>query len=371
MKAMSKDSIINHIIFREKRHSQDKMLKKYRNGFVRHYPIEAKLSRSECSEVKRYWERIETGFNLEWCNLFKKVFGEYDVRYVPEDIWTVIQLTLNVPFYRYPLQHKVLLYRLLPHEVLPDPVGAIVKGSLLGKDFLPISVETLVEELSKEGEVFCKYADPESSGSGKGIQIIDFRALSHEQILAFVQELLRTGKDHILQRSVRNSSEISRFSTNSLNTIRMMTLNINGKVSYLSAYLRMASNGSRFDNVGNGGLMVPLHPDGTFYPKGYNMDFEKELEYSSTGIKFEGQKIEAYEKIKSTCLEIHGRIPYMGFVAWDVTLDENGEVRVVEINLDSQDVADHQFFNGPLFGDRTEEVIQYVVAHPVRRLRTF
>ena len=78
-------------------------------------------------------------------------------------------------------------------------------------------------------------------------------------------------------------------------------------------------------------------------------------------ISFKGEKITSYEKIKNVVTEQHGKIPFVKFVAWDVTIDINNNIRIIELNLDSQNLEYHQPFNGPFLKDRTEEVINYVM----------
>lgn len=54
-------------------------------------------------------------------------------------------------------------------------------------------------------------------------------------------------------------------------------------------------------------------------------------------------------------------LPAMGQVAWDLALDENCEPILIEVNLGWPGVIFDQMANGkPLFGSRTEEIIEYV-----------
>ena len=54
----------------------------------------------------------------------------------------------------------------------------------------------------------------------------------------------------------------------------------------------------------------------------------------------------------------------LGFIAWDFTIDANNQPRVIEINLDSQDVDDHHIFNGAVFKPYLQDIIHYTQTHP-------
>jgi len=56
----------------------------------------------------------------------------------------------------------------------------------------------------------------------------------------------------------------------------------------------------------------------------------------------------------------HSRYPYIRFIAWDFTVDINGNVVVMEYNTKAPGVLYYQYVNGPLFNDSTEEMLKYL-----------
>lgn len=60
--------------------------------------------------------------------------------------------------------------------------------------------------------------------------------------------------------------------------------------------------------------------------------------------------------------------PFASLIGWDIIINEKGKPIVIEINLDSADIAPHQIFNGPIFGDRTDEVLEYMKNNPQRMM---
>lgn len=366
-----KDRFLNRVIYLEKRRSAKKRLRKLLAGRKKLFgEEEVTLTDAERKAARDMWRPLDPTFDLRWHAFYKQMSGHFDPRYMPEDIWRIGELTLNPPLMREPLQHKVLAYHFLG-DMLPTPLGASCNGTLLDNHFQPTTLRELVDRLMEEDEFFCKVANATCSGGGRDVHVICPREMGRERLSEFLSERIPTSKDYIFQKTMRCAPELARYSTSAVNTMRLITLNINGRASYLSTFFRVALADTRVDNVGKGGMMISIAPDGSMYRYGYNEFFADIFKTSATGVPIEGEKIPEFEKIKQTCLDLHARLPYFGFVAWDVTLDEEHNVRLLEFNLDGQDTFEHQMFNGPFFGDRTEEVIKYLAEHPVRRFRTF
>ena len=89
------------------------------------------------------------------------------------------------------------------------------------------------------------------------------------------------------------------------------------------------------------------------------------------GVNFENCKVPNFEKVKSFVLNAHARIPMCALVGWDIGVDENDEPILVEANLESPSVNVSQLCCGPIFGDRTEEVFDYVKNHYVKKKLLF
>lgn len=47
------------------------------------------------------------------------------------------------------------------------------------------------------------------------------------------------------------------------------------------------------------------------------------------------------------------------FIGWDIAINEQGEAVVLELNSSQPGVIGEQLISGPIFGDRTQEVIDY------------
>lgn len=363
----SSEQTISKWVYREKSSRRNKLIRKY---FVTIPEVnKVTLTREEQAAAKSMWAPLGRKFNLRWHTFYKHFGGKFCAEYVPEDIWNHIELALNSPLLREALQHKVLSYQLLPQGVFPTPIGAIVNSSPLDASLQHSDWKSLEIALRAEPVVVMKRAM--GDGGGKGVTLLEWEKMSDHEIRDFVECLPQLKHDYIFQKFMRVHPDMAQFNPASSNTIRMITLNINGRATLLSSFMRMARDNRFNDNASDGGVYVSVHHDGSLHDYAITNGFASRCTESPTGIQFSGHKLSQYPMIVEQCLNWHRSLPYMGFIAWDVTLDEEGHVRLMEINLNSQETTDHQAFNGPLFGDRTLEVIQYVVDNPPKRLYTY
>lgn len=177
------------------------------------------------------------------------------------------------------------------------------------------------------------------------------------------------GNDFIIQELVKQSEKTAAFHKDSLNTLRVSTLNINGKVSLCNILFRCGRNGNTVDNGGAGGLMCGVLPDGHFKRTAFDKYYKTYMETES-GMKFGDCYISELVDIVTTVLQWHAtKLPHLGFAGWDVALNEKNKPVMIEVNLRWPGIQFEQLCTGtPLFGDRTIEVIDYVKGHPLSLL---
>ena len=173
-------------------------------------------------------------------------------------------------------------------------------------------------------------------------------------------ERLLKPEDLIIQELLYQSDFMASFNPDSVNTFRLLTLNINERCTVLSSFVRMGAKGSFVDNLcSGGGALVGISQDGKLCDFGIRKDYSKCYE-TPTGLAFKGMQVPDWNNIKETVIGFHQHIPYANLIGWDITVDKKGVPIVIEINLDSAEIEAHQIFNGPVFGDRLDEVRNYI-----------
>lgn len=177
------------------------------------------------------------------------------------------------------------------------------------------------------------------------------------------------GDDYIVQEVVKQSEKTAVFHRDSLNTFRISTLNVNGKVSLCNILFRCGRNGNSVDNGGAGGLMCGVMPDGHFKKTAYDKYYKTYTE-TDDGVRFEECYILEIPVMVELVKKWHGeRLPHVGFAGWDIALDENNIPVMIEVNLRWPGIQFEQLCSEtPLFGERTQEVIEYTERHPLSLL---
>ena len=122
--------------------------------------------------------------------------------------------------------------------------------------------------------------------------------------------------------------------------------------------LKLGSPGRIVDNGANGGLWVGINKDGKLNDCGTN--FKLQFSSSHNGVSLKDKIVPNYQSIIDLAFKAHMQIPVCGLVAWDIALDYNDNPKLIEANLWWPSTSYGEICNGPAFGDRTDEVIDYV-----------
>ncbi|MFR3332104.1 MAG: sugar-transfer associated ATP-grasp domain-containing protein [Odoribacter splanchnicus] len=320
-----------------------------------------RLTTCEKREVRELWGKLGCKVDLTYPELFKTK-SHYDKRFVPEDIYVGHLLpTLNPRRDAYSFVNKGLydvLFKEIPHPkcILKNIMGVYwCEGKILSRD-------EAAELLEKQDEFVIKPSV--DSFGGSNVRKIDFKVLDNGEKAKQIKELLsQYDINFVVQEVVKQHQETACFNPESLNTFRICSLFLNGKLSILTRLLRCGQNGSVVDNGFAGGIMIPVYADGRLAKQGLDHTF-KRYEKSSNGIVFEGRRIENYPKLERFIEKYYRLFPTCSLIAWDLAIDETGEPLMVEVNLVYPGITEEQVSLGPFFGDRTEEVIDYVREHP-------
>ena len=341
-----------------KRRKKNQVIKSTAELFKLYGTEKIRLSKLEKQKIIHVWNKVKINKRYFYHRFYKAHFGYFDERFVPTDIYSqFFENRLNPKEYSLFLQHKGMLKHFVPVENRPETIVSIINAIIFDENNVQITKEKAIIKLLNYDRFVVKPSV--DSGGGKNVQIIHIDKSDKQGSTKSINDLfLKYGKDFICQKIIEQHEEFKRFNPDSINTIRIVTLNLNNKVSLLTAFFRIGNIGQIVDNVTSGGMFIGIKPDGYLHNSATNYKWEKILK-SPVGIVFEGSYIDNYERIKNTVIEFHKLIPLASMIAWDVTVDNNNRVCIIEINLDSVDLVPEQFYNGPLFGDRTEEVIEY------------
>lgn len=311
-----------------------------------------KLTRTEKKLVGKTWNE----WNSDSFGFYKCFCGTFNVNFVPNDYYDFAEHVFNPRWSSFFLQHKCNLKYIIPELNRPKTILQKIEGHYVFKDNIEISEQKAIDVLIGQDEFVCKVAF--GTGGGHGVQKIGLHNVEDKNV--FLKQLLNRSNDLIIQELIVQSDFMSAFNMDSVNTIRLLSLNINQRCTVLSSFIRMGSPGSFVDNLcTGGGVLVGVDSNGILSAWGITKSYDK-VTMAPTGVKFEGLIVPNWEKIKDTIISFHQKIPYANLIGWDIAISADGTPIVIEINLDSAEIEAHQVFNGPVFGERLQEVKDYI-----------
>lgn len=236
------------------------------------------------------------------------------------------------------------LYDLLFHDVSqPRTIARFIGGVYMDSEYQIISFEDVIKLCEMKGSVIIKV--PYGSSGGHGIKFW------HQGDTNDLKKQLNSFNSFVIQEIVIQHNELAKLHPQSLNTIRIMTITLDGQVKILSSIVRMGIGNSRVDNVSSGGLACGVKSDGSL--KSYAFDGHgHRYDKHPQGARFQDSTIPNYYKIVSLSKHLAPRLSrFSKLISWDFAVDTKGQPLLIEANLCGGELDFHQMCNGPIFGD--------------------
>ncbi|MDE6479933.1 MAG: hypothetical protein K2L45_06645 [Muribaculaceae bacterium] len=318
------------------------------------YPRTA-LTKEEKEQVCNLWGQIHPHpeMGLRYYEIQKAV-DVFDERLVAGSVYyPLILRSLNPKEYYKTLIHKSLFRHILSDLPQPITLASSTNRSILDIENKPISKQALIDFLLNYKKDYIIKKSVETSG-GRGVQFI--KNSDRTNLNAIIESF---GDNFVIQEIISGSKDLEKFNPSSLNTLRISTLMLNGEVSLCACVFRVGAKGQILDNLQQGGLMIGIDTEtGRLKKNGLAIDGTKETERN--GFIFEGFQIPNFDKVIDAAFEGHRRIAPCALASWDFALDINNTPRFIEVNLYWPGIRVQQLAGGPIFQNRTQEVIDFV-----------
>lgn len=156
----------------------------------------------------------------------------------------------------------------------------------------------------------------------------------------------------MIQRFIVQHKLFDAFASSAVATLRVTSVVDDlGEVSIRACFLRLGGINDTHVHV-ESEICVPVDlRTGRLYNEGYLADWIAVEEHPDSRTRFSGLSIPAYSECISTVLTLHKRIPFARCIGWDLTIDADGCVQVMEWNAEHNDVKFSEATQGPCFSD--------------------
>ena len=294
------------------------------------------LTDEQIKEVDMLWEKnYGKKIPLDWHRLYTSYTGKFDKNFFPELFFKPNLVNkLNPIFRKRVLEDKTLLKYYF---------GGLEKECRIPQNYVYncnsyyydengiITYQKAVEILSNIGEVIIKPAI--DSDSGTNVRLLNIKNGVDVNSNQPIEDILKKyKKNYLIQEKVIPHKALAKLYPNSINTIRINT--------YVC------------DAVG-------ITSDGKLMKYAFSQKGDKFEKHPNTNIKFEGYEIPKLKEMIEFTKKYHYRIHHIGIIGWDLTVDENNNIVIIEANASCPSLWFPQYCTGEgFFGENTEKMIK-------------
>lgn len=293
------------------------------------------LTKEQMNAIQDYWRPLaHKEVDMRMHMIMQSLTGIFKPEFEPFEICHQVQVRSMVPKAMRFFDDKNLYRALLSGFNIPVRVAECCNGIY----YLPelggaeLSYKEVVKYLCNQNN--CLIKPSVGTDGGRGIRSFDTKdGLEMNSKMQVMDVLSQYGRNFCIERKVIENDNLQRLNPTSCNTLRVHTMRDRKeqRIRFLSSYVRIGKMGQVVDNMLSGGLGARIHDDGCLrnavscYPY-------KTFDTTESGVKIEGYRIEYFDKIVNSCLAAHSRLPMFDLMGWDVTVDKDGNVIIIEYN---------------------------------------
>lgn len=309
-----------------------------------------KLKKNEWELINKTWPCFKLKeSDLIYSKLYKKE-NSFDPFFVSDYQIQLILKKTNPRVWVEALQHKGLFDIWFPELNTPHIYVRSIAGVIYDNNMNVITLHNAVDKI-KGVESFVIKPTIET-GSGVGVKKVNTSKLNDKE---FKELLVSYKNDYVVQEVVKQHKSIEELNPTSLNTCRVTSVYINGKWG-CSTIFKVGKKGADKDNW-NSSYLIGVSEDGKLKECGYDNKLNKVYQ-TDLGHNFSGMQLPEYSKMIAFTKEKHIKyFPHCGIVGWDILVDSDNEVRVIEVNLKSPGVVGEQIASGTFFKEFRDEII--------------
>lgn len=186
----------------------------------------------------------------------------------------------------------------------------------------------LIDERTKQTDVnqFVKHHKkfifkPLFGHSGQGIKIFDEADIDN----GFVDEKLSLFGPFIIEEIINQAQEMAVLHSQSINTVRIATLNMNGLVYIYGGAVRIGIGNSNIDNAGAGGIYVSIDTNiGVIVSKAMDNKSNRYVLHPDSKVILPGFKLPMWDEAIKLIKKLATTIPGANLLAWDLAYSKDG-----------------------------------------------
>lgn len=276
-----------------------------------------------------------------WLYVYSAYNSSFKEGWIPENYYFRIVTPKIQGDYGEISQIKPLSKLLYQSNLFPD-TAYYVNGLFFNVNREVINKEALKEHLFNEFDKVVFKAD--NSAEGKGVIVFSQKSFD-------IQKVYAKGNG-VFQKYIRQHSFFDQYMPNSVATIRFTTIiDDNGNSKLRACFLRIGMNSDTHVKA-DSNIRVPINMEnGELCEVGSSPNWKPIFKHPETKSTFGGNKIPCFDECKNLALSLHERMPYSRCVGWDMIVNENNEVELIECQGINNSITIAEATQGPCFSD--------------------
>lgn len=277
-----------------------------------------------------------------WLYVYSHVAGGFREGWIPDNFFDECVLPHNSGRYGELSQFRSLNALLLGAPEFPD-LAVQINGMLIGRDGRPVAKEDVTGVLFGQADRIVFKSD--STQSGLGVRVFDRASFDPQRIGALGPGVFQPFiRQHEAFRRIGNSPAVT--------TLRLTTVTDDtGRPQVRAGFLCIGRASDDHIRAGTD-VLVPVDPaTGELSPFGYVPDWQRTDRHPDSNERFAGYELPGFESCREVALRCHARLPFVRCIGWDLTVDDQGAVRILEWNGGHTGIKFSEATQGPCFAD--------------------
>jgi hypothetical protein len=325
------------------------------------------LTRDQIKQYREKWKPL-SGF-IPSVYLKRTAFytGKVDLNVVPWHVYyMIVEPILNDQIYSAVFEDKSHLDWIHGEEYVPLIYIRNIHGTYFSSNKQSVARDHVFPsgKFNDGSQLIVKKSLGEHGG--RGVVVFEWDGLQYvnEQgdVLSLDYLELHFKENFIVQEYVTQHPYYAAFNSSSVNCLRIVTYRsvLTNQIYVLSTILKIGASGGHVDNIKQGGTAVAVDKDGRARKSGITGKGIMVTEVGNSRISLsELGVMEGYQQICEAAVELAGKHYYSRLLGFDLAYDASGEVKLIEVNNFDLGAAPMQDIDGGLFGEFTNEVIDY------------
>lgn len=307
--------------------------------------IESSKGRTRPSDIRRCDEYAADALGhrhfAPWLRVYAAITGEFREGWIPPNYYGEVVVPKIAGVYKKLSTLRPLNTIIFQSEHYPD-LMSYANGVFLDKTFQLVKRRDVEATLFEHNDRVVFKLD--NSLQGIGVHVFDRDSFDIEKITG-----LGSG---LFQAFIEQHATLDELQKNSVATLRVATFfEESAEISVRGCYLRLGS-GVESHVQSESHVRVPIdRHDGSFAETGYTADWSAVQAHPLSGLAFSGRRIPNFSACLSTVRTLHRKVPYVRCVGWDIAVDVDERIKLMEWNSGHIDIKFIEATQGPCFSD--------------------